>query len=232
MNALAIGGITPLSTTDYPGRLAAVVFCQGCAWHCRYCHNTHLIPRRVENVLRWSAARGFLERRRGLLDAVVFSGGEPTLQARLPDALADARAMGFKVGLHTAGSYPVKLAAALPLVDWVGMDVKAPFDCYDRVTQARGSGRRARESAELLIGSGVDHEFRTTVHPALLGAEDLLGLADSLAALGATRFVLQEFRPTGCRDTELLDSTERFTPGEGLLAALGSRFADFTVRRA
>lgn len=232
MNVLAVGGVTPLTTTDYPGQLAAVVFCQGCAWHCRYCHNTHLIPRCAESVMRWPAVRDFLERRRGLLDAVVFSGGEPTLQGRLQDALADARAMGFKVGLHTAGSYPAKLAAVLPLVDWVGMDVKAPFDHYDRITQARGSGRRARESARLLIESGVDHEFRTTVHPALLGADDLLALAESLAALGATRFALQEFRPTGCRDTELLDSALRPSLDEYLLAALGRRFPDFSLRRA
>ena len=77
---LRIGGLTPLSTTDYPGQLAAAVFCQGCPWRCGYCHNPHLIPATVKQGIDWVEVMRFLERRRGLLDAVVFSGGEPTLQ--------------------------------------------------------------------------------------------------------------------------------------------------------
>ncbi|MBI3069525.1 MAG: 4Fe-4S cluster-binding domain-containing protein, partial [Betaproteobacteria bacterium] len=74
---LRVGGLVPLTTTDYPGRLAAVVFCQGCPWRCGYCHNPHLLPARRTAPIAWHAVRDFLERRRGLLDAVVFSGGEP-----------------------------------------------------------------------------------------------------------------------------------------------------------
>ena len=79
----------------------------------------------------------------GLLDAVVFSGGEPTLQAGLLDAMLEVRELGFKIGLHTAGMYPQRLAAILPLMDWVGMDVKAPFADYARITGTPGSGERA-----------------------------------------------------------------------------------------
>lgn len=232
MSALTIGGLTPLTTTDYPEQLAAVVFCQGCPWNCRYCHNGHLIPRRSEQGIPWFEVRQFLERRRGLLDAVVFSGGEPTLQAGLADAMGEARSLGFKIGLHTAGPRPDRLAAVLPLVDWVGMDIKAPFERYDRITQTRGSGERARESAALLLGSGVDCEFRTTVHPALTSPDDLLALAQTLRAMGVSRYTLQEFRSTGCADPELLSLPAGAGWAPALLETIGSGFGDFSLRRA
>ena len=200
---LRLGGLTPLSTTDYPGRLAAVLFCQGCPWSCVYCHNPHLIPPNASPRRDWTSTLDFLRRRAGLLDAVVFSGGEPTLQSGLAGAMRAVRRMGFQVGLHTAGPYPERLAEALPLVDWVGFDVKAPFERYERINGAPGSGAKARESLRLLVESGVDHECRTTVHPALFTAPELAALSESLFASGARRHVLQAFRAAGCRDEAL-----------------------------
>jgi len=158
---LRIGGLTRLSATDFPGRLAAVVFCQGCAWRCGYCHNPHLLPRRSSGAIPWHEVLAFLERRRGLLDAVVFSGGEPTLQPSLRQAMEAVKRMGYLIGLHTAGIVPRRLEEVLPLVDWVGMDVKAPFDEHERVTGVRGSGRRAKQSRDLILESGVACEFHT-----------------------------------------------------------------------
>ena len=160
MDMLKIGGFTPLTTTDYPGQIAAVVFCQGCPWHCGYCHNKHLIPANAPTQITWTDIRGFLKKRQGLLDAVVFSGGEPTLQSALKSALEETRQLGFKTGLHTAGMYPERLAQLLPLVDWVGMDIKAPFAKYEHITGVAHSGDNARISAQLLINSGVKHELR------------------------------------------------------------------------
>ena len=88
MSTLRIGGFTPFTTTDYPGQLAAVVFCQGCPWRCAYCHNPHLLPVEGPESHAWPDLLRFLASRRGLLDAVVFSGGEPTLQGGLADASA------------------------------------------------------------------------------------------------------------------------------------------------
>jgi pyruvate formate lyase activating enzyme len=150
--------------------------------------------------------KNFLARRRDLLDGVVFSGGEPTLQAGLPDAIHAVREMGFAVGLHSAGPLPRRLEAILPLVDWVGFDVKAPFDAYARITGVAGAGEKARASLALLVGSGVAFELRTTVHPALLSAYDLSRLDDDLAALGAPAPRLQPFRSHGCVDQALLRS--------------------------
>ena len=101
-------------------------------------------------ALPWQDVLALLERRQGLLDALVFSGGEATLQAALPEAMRRVRAMGFKVGLHTAGPYPERLRECLPLLDWVGMDLKAPFAEYERITGIAGSGAAVEESAALL----------------------------------------------------------------------------------
>ena len=156
---LRVGGLTPLSASDYPERLAAVVFCQGCAWRCTYCHNPELLPSSGAKLVPWDSILLFLEKRRGLLDAVVFSGGEPTLQRSLPQAMREVKAMGYLVGLHTAGIVPRMLERVLPLVDWVGMDLKADFAVHESVTGVAGSGERARRSRELIRASGVACEF-------------------------------------------------------------------------
>ena len=158
---LRVGGLARCSATDYPGKLAAVVFCQGCAWRCGYCHNPELRSARGAREIPWGDVRAFLEKRRGLLDAVVFSGGEPTQQPGLAAAMREAKAMGFLVGLHTAGIVPRRLAEVLPLVDWVAMDAKAPLADHARVTGMRGSARRAKQSLELLLASGVAREVHT-----------------------------------------------------------------------
>ncbi len=165
---LTIGGLTPFTTIDYPGKLAAVIFCQGCAWRCGYCHNRHLLDTSQPSAYVWQDVISFLEQRRGLLDAVVFSGGEPTMQTGLPAAVAEIRQMGFLTGLHTGGAYPEQLSACLPYLDWVGMDLKAPFDLYDQITGIAGSGKTAEQSARLLRQSAVVHQFRTTLDPFLL----------------------------------------------------------------
>ncbi|PKR89335.1 anaerobic ribonucleoside-triphosphate reductase activating protein [Pleomorphomonas diazotrophica] len=201
---IAVGGFSPLSTCDWPGELVATVFCQGCPFACRYCHNADLIPPGPGTGPSWPEILSILERRRGLLDGVVFSGGEPTLQKALPEAVATVRALGFRVGLHTAGPYPERLARLLPDLDWVGFDVKAPFADYQRITGVPKSGLRARESLVELVGSGVAFEVRTTVHPSLLDAMDLARLDADLAALGVGPTRRQPFRSRGCQDATLL----------------------------
>lgn len=192
---LRVGGLTPLTTIDYPGELAAVVFCQGCPWRCDYCHNEHLWAPHGDNEVPWVDVLAFLARRRSLLDAVVFSGGEPTLQSALADAIAEVRSLGFRVGLHTAGPYPQRLARVLPLVDWVGLDIKADRDDYPELTGLPRSGEQAWRSLELLLASGVPHEVRVTVDDRHLPAERLDDLLGRLRTAGVGRVALQP-----CRD--------------------------------
>jgi len=220
--ALSVGGLTPLSTSDWPGKLAATVFCQGCGWACPYCHNAALRTFGA-GARPWAEVPAWLETRQGLLEAVVFSGGEPLLQPGLGDAMRQVREFGFEVGLHTSGMDPLALARVLPLCHWVGLDLKAPQSAYARITGAPGSAGTARESLGLLRKSGVPFELRTTWHPALLSEGELLELAGELAALpgkaGPLLWVLQAFQPEGCADAELAASGRGHVP-ERLAAAL------------
>lgn len=230
---LEIGGLVPFTTIDYPGALAAVVFCQGCPWRCRYCQNGHLLPRSPGTALRWDDVRALLDKRRGLLDAVVFSGGEPTLQHDLPAAIAECRERGFRVGLHTAGCYPRRLNALLPLVDWVGLDIKAHPEDYSALTGVPGSGERAFESLECLVASGIDHELRVTRHDALLPTHRLRSLLERLDAYGPMRVTVQRCRsdsmldPTlGKNEPEWPQSVDRLPAEQWLDQAMSSRVGD------
>ena len=229
---IEIGGFTPLTTIDFPGRLAAVVFCQGCPWRCRYCQNAHLIPPRAEQTVNWEQVRALLERRRGLLDGVVFSGGEPTLQAALPEALRQVRALGFASGLHTAGPYPERLAAVLPLLDWVGLDIKAPREGYARLTGGGAtSGDRAWQSLRVLLDSGTPYEVRTTVHPDVLDTAQLLALANELARAGVADYVLQECITGHCLDPHLSLPSGPTRLAGTVTRPIADLFARFAVRR-
>ncbi|MCL2876596.1 MAG: anaerobic ribonucleoside-triphosphate reductase activating protein [Betaproteobacteria bacterium] len=187
----AVSGLVPFTTIDFPGRLAAVIFCQGCPWRCTYCHNPHLLPAGA-GTLRWPEILAWLKTRRGLLDGVVFSGGEPLLQRGLAAALAEVRSLGFATGLHTAGIYPARLAAVLPLLDWVGFDIKAPFREYASVV-GYDAGALAQASLETLLASGVPYEVRSTVPPGF-GTEALMRLREDLNRVGTSNLTLQECR--------------------------------------
>jgi pyruvate formate lyase activating enzyme len=228
---LRVGGFEPFTATDYPGALAAVVFCQGCPWRCGYCHNPHLLPAHGEDERDFARILEWLGSRCGLLDAVVFSGGEPTGQAALADAIAAVRALGFKTGLHTGGAFPRRLAQVLPLLDWVGIDAKAPQDDYANLTGVATSGIAALASLDLVIASGVAHEVRTTVHPVLTPPATLERLARELATRGITRWVLQPFRAAGCADPALVAAAASGTMLEpALLARLRAQVSTIEIR--
>jgi pyruvate formate lyase activating enzyme len=207
---LKIGGVVPFTTIDFPDRLAAVVFCQGCPWQCGYCHNRHLLDAAAPVTISWEETVTFLDRRRGLLDAVVFSGGEPTMQTGLLQAIGDVRRMGFLAGLHTAGAYPEALSKLLPHLDWVGMDIKAPFPDYERITGAPGSGQAAERSAALVRESGVMHRFRTTVDPCLFSAEQVDSLRRIVVEGWGSRYDIQPVERFGnCNEATLQTDSPR-----------------------
>ena len=191
---LRVSGLTRMTSIDFPGQLAAVVFCQGCPWRCGYCHNPDLLDATAPAAMAWGEVLAFLRQRQGLLDAVVFSGGEPLLQPGLPAALQEVRALGFATGLHTGGMYPERLAAVLPHLDWVGLDIKAPEGDYARITATPGSGAKAFAGLQCLLASGVDFECRTTWHPGLFPFADLLALGRSLQAQGVRQWAVQQCR--------------------------------------
>lgn len=231
---LKTGGCTPFSATDYPGQFAAVIFVQGCPWRCGYCHNPHLQERTADSAIDWNALLDFLNRRVGLLDAVVFSGGEPTLDPALEPAIRAVRRLGFKIGLHTAGTHPARLLEVLPWVDWVGLDIKAEFSDYDTITQRSNSGAAALRSLQLLLSEDVHFECRSTIHPQLHSPASLQALGQHLHQLGVKRYAVQIFRSQGCDDT-LLNTTGQALqayPGEEVLQTLKELFPYFEVRRS
>lgn len=191
---LRIGGLTPFSGVDYPGALCAVVFCQGCPLRCVYCHNGDLIDPHTAPSLRWADVEAHLDRRSGLLDAVVFSGGEPLIQRGLEAAAARVKARGFKVGLHTSGAAPPRLKRMLSHLDWVGLDLKAPFDDYEALTGVAAAGGKAQRALDILAAANIPFEARTTVWPSQSSVKALVALAGAAQAAGAERFVLQQAR--------------------------------------
>ncbi|MFT3876449.1 MAG: anaerobic ribonucleoside-triphosphate reductase activating protein [Propioniciclava sp.] len=196
-DALAIAGLTRMSSCDWPGKLVATLFLQGCPWRCGYCHNRDLLDPATPGVVTWGEVRSLLARRRGLLDGVVFSGGEPTRQDALVAAASQVRDQGFGVGLHTAGAYPRKLARLLPLLDWIGLDIKALPARYGAITGVEASGAKAAESLALVVASGVDHEVRITVDPDIHDLAHVTDLVAWVRAAGARRIVLQQARADG-----------------------------------
>jgi pyruvate formate lyase activating enzyme len=226
---LQLGGYTPLSTTDWPDKLAAVVFLQGCPWRCSYCHNPELQPRDAAAGPAWPQVLATLARRLGLLDGVVFSGGEPTMQGGLDEAVAQVRELGLLAALHTAGIYPARLAALLPQLAWVGFDLKTDFAAYGALTGRRTAGEGTRRALEQLLASGVAHEIRTTYHPALVDDAALLGAARTLKALGARHWVLQRWRPNATPAQQALAPQWRW-PDEALMASLRRAVPGLTLR--
>ena len=231
---LSVGGVTPLSTVDYPDHLAAVIFCQGCSWRCFYCHNDHLLAHNKKPQVAWGDVLRFLRSRVGLLDAVVFSGGEPTFQKALEPAICEVKEMGFKVALHTSGVNPEVLEKVLPHLDWVGLDVKTVFDDdqYTKVTSVRGSMHKAEQSLSLLLKSGVLFECRTTYHPGWHSEGLLVDLAKDLSSRGVKQYALQKCRSSlmlnQSLEKEAIDANN--TIDDQGLKSLGSYFENFSLR--
>ena len=228
---LRIGGVVPMTTQDYPGKLACVVFVRGCPWRCSYCHNPHLQSRQADSHDEtWASVLAFLKRRQGLLDGVVFSGGEPTVDSFLPEAISQVKAMGFSVALHTAGCYPERLASIVEALDWVGLDIKAGKLAYQTITQVADAGQKAFEALDILLASGIDFECRCTISPDWLPEDQLQQLAVILAAKGVKKFVLQPYRPFDERGPLLTQQIFMDYPSEALLADCRRLFSDFLVR--
>ncbi|NYT72740.1 anaerobic ribonucleoside-triphosphate reductase activating protein [Halomonas sp. QX-2] len=197
---LPIAGLVPITTLDYPDHLACVVFLQGCPLRCGYCHNPTMIAPRRGELHEWQAVLEFLATRQGLLEAVVFSGGEPTLNTGLPAAIKQVKAMGFKVGLHTAGVYPERLTRLLPDLDWVGLDVKGRGEAFDRICGRPGMWQLHARSLGAIIESGVSFECRTTIHWQDFQLGDVERLALTLADCGVRHYALQLARSEQCLD--------------------------------
>jgi pyruvate formate lyase activating enzyme len=201
---MKIGGLQKISLIDYPGRISAIVFTQGCNFRCPYCHNPELVdPARYGPVLPGEEVISFLEKRRGKLDAVTVTGGEPTLQPDLDRFLQKMKGMGYLTKLDTNGSNPDVLERLIRgrLVDYIAMDVKGPLKKYERIANVKVKTAMIRRSIELIAASGIEHEFRTTVVRSQLDNEDLITTAELLKK---GLYILQSYVPAKSLDHQFL----------------------------
>ena len=203
---MTISGLQKMTLLDYPGKVACTVFLPGCNFRCPYCHNSELLDGETEGVMEREALVQLLQKRRGLLDAVCISGGEPTLHPELEALMGEIKAMGYLVKLDTNGSRPEVLHRLVEkgLVDYVAMDIKNAPRRYSETAGAAVELARVEESIAFLLQDMVEYEFRTTVVRQLHTKEDMAAMGAWLQRLSpekkAKRLVLQPFvdRDTVC----------------------------------
>lgn len=176
---MKIGGFQKFSLIDYPGKTASVIFTQGCNMFCPYCHNPQLVyPEQFGAALNEEDIFVFLKKRKGLIDGVVITGGEPTVHKDLPLFAGKIKSLGYSLKLDTNGTDPaaLKLLIGEKLIDFIAMDIKAPLHKY--FLFYKGDINRIKNSVSLIRGSGIDHLFRTTYDRGILDENDILAVKE------------------------------------------------------
>jgi pyruvate formate lyase activating enzyme len=232
---MRLGGLEKLSLLDFPDQVAAIVFTQGCNFRCHFCYNPLLVWPEVEldarkyeknySPLSEDSFFDFLKERRGKLDGVVITGGEPTLHADLPEFIQKIRALGYLVKLDTNGTNPLMVERLLAekSLDYIAMDLKAPLDKYEATVGVPVNLQALEKSVKMIISSNLPHEFRTTLVPGLITIDDITFMGHTIK--GAQAWYLQKFKS----DTPLVDrSLEQAAPftsqDMARMAELGAQF--------
>jgi len=202
-----IRGIIETSFIDWDGKLVMSLYTPRCNLRCPFCHNYELLenPERYPEK-SWASVRNHLKKHSDFLDGVCITGGEPLLEPDIEDWMKKIKAMGKLVKLDTNGTMPDILSdlIAKKLVDYVAMDVKAPLDeRYSKAIGVKIDIRKIKKSIGIIMKSGVDYEFRTTIVPTIHSAEDIIEIAKSLK--GAKKYVIQQFVPFHAWDEKLRD---------------------------
>jgi pyruvate formate lyase activating enzyme len=205
---MIIGGLEKLTLLDFPDNLATIVFTQNCNFRCHYCYNPMLVWPRTESLLPDGKNNKkdhplikeedlflFLKERKGKIDGVVISGGEPTLHSDLPQFIQKIRDLGYLVKLDTNGTNPVMLASLIKdkLLDYIAMDIKAPLEKYEQTVGVKLNLENLQKSVKMILSSPVAYEFRSTLVPKLHGEEDIKKMGELIK--GADLWYLQKFKP-------------------------------------
>ena len=229
---MPVVGYRRLSLEDYPGRLCATAYVAGCNFRCPYCTNVDLVLNHLGlREIPEAEVLNHLYRVRGYLSGLCLSGGEPTLHNGLLPFVYKVKSLGYGVKIDSNGTRPRRLRKLMEerLIDYVTLDVKAPLDRYSEVVRAKVDVKSVEESIRLLRRGGVDHEFRTTAIPGLIGGEELEEIAKTL--VGSKRFVIQRWRPgeTMCPD---FSGVEPYSVREmeGFMERVRHYFSDCVVR--
>ena len=190
---MKIGGFQKTSLLDFPDIISAIIWTQGCNFHCPFCYNRDLVEGSVK-LIPEEEIISFLKKRKKLLEGLVISGGEPLIQKDITEFISTIKKLGYKVKIDTNGMYPKKLKELIEkkLIDYIAMDVKAPKNKYDKLSGVKTNIKKIEESIKIIQKSNVDYEFKTTFIPNLLTKEDITSIAKWLE--GSKKFFLQQFK--------------------------------------
>ena len=199
---MRIGGFQKITLTDFPGKIAAIVFTSGCPFRCGFCHNPELVVPPFSQTIDEGKIFTYLKRRVGLLEGVVITGGEPTIHPDLLGFIQNIRTLGFAIKLDTCGYLPQMLEPILcsGYIDYVAMDIKAPFGKYSSVVGIVIDEEKIQRSIKLILNSGISHEFRSTLVRDIHTGADIIEMARMIQ--GADAYYLQRFR----QSQKLVDS--------------------------
>ncbi len=225
---MQIGGVQKTSLLDFPEKICAIVFTQGCNFRCGYCHNPELITLKEP---AWTSAGflDFLKTRQGKLDGVVITGGEPCLQYDLIDFIKKIKTLGFLVKLDTNGTFPEMIKKALPHIDYIAMDIKAPLHKYKNIVGINVNIQNIKDSIDIIMNSGVDYEFRTTVVRSQLSIDDFADIGNLIC--NAKRYYLQKFIPTKTLDKNFMNQeTYSDKDFEVIISALSTKINNVFLR--
>lgn len=195
---MIIEGLQKLTLLDYPGHVACTIFAHGCNLRCPFCHNAGLVIRQPENIISMEELSEFLEKRKGILDGICLTGGEPLLQKDAIEFIRFLRSFGYKIKLDTNGFYPEKLKSVIDegLVDYIAMDIKSSPENYGKAVGIENVDiSPVLQSVEIIKNSGLDYEFRTTAVKGLHIVSDFQRIGAWLS--GAKRYFIQQFIDSG-----------------------------------
>ena len=212
-----------MTLVDFPGKVAATVFTQGCNFRCGFCHNPELVcPQLFQTPVPVQEVLDHLDNRRGKLQGVVITGGEPTLQKGLLDFIVRVKDMDFAVKLDTNGSHPEILSSLIKrhLIDYIAMDVKSSWAKYSRAAGVACDTQKIRESIDLIMASGLPYQLRTTLVKEFCSSDDLHDIQCSIR--DADHYVLQPFVPSSKMVDPRFNRQSRYTGAE--IETLKARF--------
>lgn len=205
---MKFGGLNKFTLIDYPGKTAVLVYTIGCNFRCPYCHNPELVNETVENEIDEKEVLDFLEKRKGVIDGLVITGGEPTIHGDdLFNFMKKVKTLGFLVKLDSNGTNPSFLEKVISegVVDYIAMDIKSPLMTYHKVANMPVDVAAIRKSITILKARKVDYEFRTTVIKILCSKEDLHKIFKEIR--GAHKYFLQKFVPNNILNPQFLKKT-------------------------
>lgn len=210
---MKIGGLQKTSLQDYPEEVSAIIWTVGCDFRCPFCYNKDLVDGNI-NLIPEEEIFSFLKKRKGVLDGLVISGGEPLIQKDIVQFAEKVKKLGYLIKIDTNGMHPDKLKELIDkkLVDYIAMDVKAPKKKYYSLTGVITDIKKIEKSIEIIKNSKIDYEFKTTFAPGLLGKKDIIDIAKWLK--DSKKFYLQQFKNNAPLVSSKFENVEPYSEDE------------------